>query len=248
MPAYNAEKTISEAIESVIGQTYKNWELIIINDGSTDHTINILEQFVARDKRIMVISTSNQGVSSARNQGIIVAKSKWIAFLDSDDQWESDKLKRQIEVIKQDSTIDLVFTGSAFIDQVGRKLSYYLSVPTEITYNKLLKQNIISCSSVMVKRELLLRYQMKCDDMHEDYAVWLSLLKNGYRAYGINAPLLIYRLSPYSKSGDKRKAAIMTYRVYRRQGLNCLQIIYYFSWYAWKSFTKYKALKNRDND
>lgn len=248
-PAYNAEKTIRETIESVIKQTYPYWEMIIIDDCSSDATMSIIKDYAARDGRIIVISnTRNCGVSDARNRGVNHARGKWVAFLDSDDMWAADKLWRQIELLhnkkSKGESPDIIFTGSGFIDSSGRTLSYKLDVPKTISYHELLKQNVISCSSVLVRRKLVLMYPMKHDDMHEDYAVWLQILKNGGHAYGINEPLLIYRLSETSKSGNKKKAALMTLKVYRYIGLNPIQSFYYFSWYAYRNLRKYYTINH----
>ncbi len=249
MPAFNAAASISESIDSVLGQTYRDWELIIINDCSCDATADIVRGYREKDSRIVILTNGeNQGVSSTRNRGVREAKGDWIAFLDSDDLWTPDKLERQMRLVQGEQANggmpDLVFTGSAFIDSSGRPADYHLEVPERISYHELLKQNLISCSSVLVRKELVLKYPMEHDDMHEDYAVWLQILKNGGHAYGINEPLLIYRLSQSSKSGNKKKAAVMTYRVYRFMGLNPVQSFYYFCWYAYRNLKKYHAIRH----
>lgn len=246
MPAWNAANTISDSVRSVLTQTYNTWELIVIDDASTDSTCEIVQYFARTDSRISLLrNLRNAGVSSARNKGILAAHGPWIAFLDSDDLWMPQKLEKQVKAITRPDGLadtvlpDLVFTGSRFIDQAGQDLSCCLHAPKTITYRQLLKQNVISCSSVLVRRELLLQYPMKHDKMHEDYAVWLQILQSGHVARGINEPLLVYRLSPRSKSGNKKKAAAMTYRVYRFIGLGHVSACYYFIWYAFKSLKKY---------
>ena len=252
MPAWNAEKTIQDAIRSVIKQTESNWELIVIDDYSEDETYKRIRWFAARDNRIRIYRNPvNLGVSKTRNRGVKVAKGKWIAFLDSDDIWRADKLEKQLCLIEQKRDVDLVFTGSVFMrgweqsennrsrEKTNFILSYYQKVPRTITYKELLKQNLISCSSVVVKKELLMKYPMKQDIMHEDYATWLEILRAGGKAYGINEPLLIYRISGKSRSGDKRRAAQMTWRVYRFLGLHLWEACYYFGWYVYRSIRKY---------
>ncbi len=248
IPARNAERTIGQTIESVIEQTYPYWEMVVINDGSTDGTMSVIEEYAAREKRMTVFSNPvNLGVSETRNRGVRAARWDWIAFLDSDDLWAEDKLERQMELVhgkeRQGETPDIVFTGSAFIDSSGNLSPYRFRVRDTVSYHELLKQNVISCSSVLVRKKLLLKYPMKHDDMHEDYAVWLQILKNGGTAYGIDEPLLIYRLSEGSKSGNKKKAAFMTYKVYRFMGLNLFQSFYYFCWYAYRNLRKYQAIR-----
>ena len=249
MPAFNAAVSISESIDSVLKQTYGVWELLVINDCSCDSTEDVVRSYREKDSRIVILTNDeNQGVSNTRNRGVREAKGDWIAFLDSDDLWTPDKLEQQMRLVHSKKTSgktpDLVFTGSAFIDNSGKPAAYQLEVPERISYHELLKQNLISCSSVLVRKELALKYPMKHDDMHEDYAVWLQILKNGGHAYGINQPLLIYRLSKSSKSGNKKKAAVMTYKVYRFMGLNSVQSFYYFCWYAYRNLKKYYAISH----
>ena len=246
MPVFNGEKTISNSIQSVLNQTYKNWELILIDDGSSEQTISIIQSYIHQDSRIIFLQNrQNLGVSYTRNKGIAKSSGNWIAFLDSDDQWHPDKLKKQVHVIQKNSDVDLVYTGSSFIHPSGKRSEYILQVPKTISYHTLLKQNIISCSSVLIRKKLAQRYPMKRDEMHEDYAVWLQILRDGYYAYGINEPLLWYQLSNNSKSGDKKKAAVMTFKVYRFMGLNGLQIFYYLSFYIFKNLKKYFFIHNQ---
>ncbi len=290
MPAYNAQKTIPHAIRSVQGQTYTNWELIVVDDGSEDLTGQIAENMARTDRRIRLVengsarnrgedfsrdrgeassrnqgeaslrnrgvasswnqsvaSSRNRGVAAARNRGVAEARGEWVAFLDSDDMWEPRKLDMQVERIRQllsrGERPDIIYTGSKFIDERGRQASFFLCVPEMVSYRRLLKQNIISCSSVLIRRETALRYPMPQGDLHEDYAAWLRILKDGGRAYGVDEPLLLYRRSRGSRSGDKRKAAAMTYRVYRHVGLGRLEAAYYFVWYAARNFRKYYRIR-----
>ncbi len=242
MAAYNAEKTIKQAIDSVIAQTFQNWELIIVNDCSVDSTGEILKKFSLIDNRIKVIDNKkNSGASLSRKTALENARGEWIAILDSDDLWERDKLRRQLYVAhKMDAKI--VFTGSAFIDENDEMMDWQLHVPKTIKYRSLLKQNLISNSSVLVKRDLYEKYYAVGDNMHEDFAIWLQILKIGIIAYGIDKPLLIYRISRKSKSGNKLKAARMNWNAYRYVGLNLIQAGYYMVWYTVKGLLKYRNL------
>lgn len=244
MPAYNSEKYIAQSIESVLAQTWTQWELIIIDDGSSDRTVEIIRSYASMYPQIRFLKNrQNIGVARTRNAGIRQAAGLWIAFLDSDDCWAPQKLEKQI-LLARSSSADFLFTGSAFMDENGRPLSHQLLVPSRIRYRQLLKQNVISCSSVLIKKELLLPYPMKGDNLHEDFAVWLQILRDcRIDAVGINEPLLIYRISSSSKSGNKKKAALMTYRVYRFIGLNPVTAFYYWCWYAYLSVRKYKKIK-----
>ena len=142
-----------------------------------------------------------------------------------------------------------MFTGSGFMDEEGKRIGRILHVPEKISYRELLKQNLISCSSVLVKRELMLRYPMRLTGsrakgrMHEDFASRLRMLRGGAKAYGIDEPMLIYRVSRGSVSGNKSKAAAMTWRVYRNIGLSLPECVYYFCCYAVRSLKKWRGLR-----
>lgn len=243
MPAYNSEKTIEDSICSVLSQTYRNWELIIINDASKDGTAEIICAYAAQDTRIKILTnSSNCGVSCSRKRGVHAADGEWVAFLDSDDLWTPDKLEKQVDVVKA-TDADLIFTGSAFIKTDGTPYSWIMRIPNHVTYRKLLKQNIISNSSSLVWKELLEKHMVDGDYMHEDYACWLKCLRNGACAFGINEPLLIYRLSSSSKSGNKIKAAKMNWNTYRTIGLSVFEAVYYMFWYCILGVLKYRNLK-----
>lgn len=243
MPAYNAENTIQLAISSVINQSFADWELLVVNDCSTDKTDEILRSFAKTDARIIVIENKdNQGVSMLRHNGVVASKGTWIAFLDSDDVWREDKLEKQLAVQKK-TNASLLFTGSAFMDNNGDPIDYYLHAPERLTYHDLLKQNLLSNSSSLVKAELIKKYESIGDQMHEDYATWLKIMRTGIDAYGVDEPLLIYRLSSGSKSSNKIKAAKMNWNTYRYVGLNVFASIYYMFFYTINGIKKYKNLK-----
>lgn len=241
MAAYNAEKTIGVAIESVLTQSYKKWELIVIDDCSIDGTAEIVKSF--SDSRIRLIKNEkNSGVSISRKKGLETASGEWIAVLDSDDQWAPEKLEKQIALAKETGA-ELLFTGSAFMDENGNMIDWQLHVPEILNYHSLLKQNLISNSSVLVKTNLYCKFYAVGDNMHEDFAIWLRITKSGKIAYGIDEPLLTYRISNSSKSSNKVKAAKMNWNTYRYVGLGFGKSIYYMCWYTVKGLQKYLHLK-----
>lgn len=243
MAAYNAEKTIEKAINSVLNQTYPNFELLVVNDCSKDRTVELVRNIAAKDSRVRLISNvKNSGVSYTRKHGLEEAQGSWIAILDSDDAWAPEKLEKQIALQKK-MNADLLFTGSAFMDSDGQSINWYLHAPAEVTYRQLLKQNVLSNSSALVRKELYTKHYAIGDGMHEDFAIWLSILKEGRKAYGVDEPLLIYRIAKSSKSGNKVKAAKMNWNTYRYVGLNPLSAFYYECWYVVKGLLKYKNLK-----
>lgn len=243
MAAYNAENTLAESIQSALGQSYKNLELIVVDDASTDATLSIARTFARRDERVRVIPhTTNCGVSASRKDGLANAKGRWVAILDSDDLWLPEKLEMQLSA-QRETNADLIYTASAFIDEAGIRKPWCMRVPKTVAYRSLLKQNIISNSSVLVRKELFETYFVNNDSMHEDFAVWLRMLKDGAVVRGVDQPLLIYRIRTSSKSGDKLKSAVMSWNTYRYVGLNIPVSCYYMACYAIHGFFKYWHLK-----
>ena len=229
MPAFNAAKTIRASIESVVNQTYKDWELIVIDDYSADNTTELVKSI--DDSRIrLIINEQNLGTSSTRNIGIIEAISDWIAFLDSDDIWHKDKLEKHLHFIIK-TNADISYTGTSYMNKSGQISKYNLPAVQEFNYKNLLRRNIMSCSSVIVRRELMKTALFEKGFIHEDYVAWLKILRKVEYAYGLNEPLLIYRLSANSKSSGRIHSAIQTYGAYRAVGYNkiysfCLTLRY----------------------
>lgn len=245
MPAYNSEKYIEDSIKSVLAQTYKNIELIVIDDASKDGTVKIVEKLKTQDPRINLFKNkSNLGVSETRNKGISKANGEWIAFLDSDDIWMDSKIEKQIKYATNTSA-EFVFTGSSYINEFNKPYSGIFNVPALVSYKKLLRQNVITCSSVLIKKHFFNNIKMERDDIHEDYAVWLKILKTGILAHGINEPLLVYRISKNSKSGNKIKAIKMTYNVFRFIGINPFSSFYFTLRHLIGSFKKYMRIKSK---
>lgn len=249
VPVYNAEKFLDQTISTVLDQTYKNWELILVNDKSTDSSVEIINKYIEMNKNIKLIqNVKNSGAAVSRNNGIEVASGKYIAFLDADDLWEKDKLEQQINVLKKNSEVGMVFTGSSFIDEQNINYNFILKIPEKIKYKELLKQNVISCSSVLIKKEYAQRYKMPKGYIHEDFYTWLNLLKDNVEVVGINKPLLKYRISHKSKSGNKFKAAKMNYNVYKLMKLNIFKRIYYMIIYSYRGIKKYSKIKKHDKE
>lgn len=246
IPAYNAEKTIEESINSVLSQTYDNLEVIVVDDCSTDRTRAIIEEMAGKDPRIKFFSNeTNLGALKTRLVAVHEAFGKWIAFLDSDDLWEKDKLEKQVK-LQEETASHLVYTGTGYIGKNGNPLSYVLHVPEEVTYHKLLKQNVISNSSVLVMKDIFLHYTPISEDekdLHEDFACWLSILKNGHKVSGIDEPLVKYRVSNESMTGNKFHAAILNWRTYRFIGLNIFQAAFYMVFYAVNGMIKYNHIR-----
>lgn len=240
IPVFNCEKTITETLKSVLNQTFTDYEIIIINDCSTDETLNIINNFKTNFNYITIISNMrNIGVAESRNIGVKIAKGIYIAFLDGDDIWEPEKLKKQKDVIDK-TNCDLCCTSYSFIDENTHCIKNTYNVPYYISYKMLLKENIIGCSSVVIKKHLLLKFPMHSIYQHEDYALWLSIARNGYTIIGINEPLMKYRIHSNSRSYKKINAAKGRLIVYLKQEkLNIYKTIYYFCCYAINALRKF---------
>lgn len=237
MPAYNCEKFISTAIESVLRQQV-SLELIVINDNSTDRTEEQIQSFRQDERLIYICNESNQGVAASRNKGIQMAKGKYIAFLDADDYWTEDKLIKQISLMEKKNAV-LSSTARELMDENGNLTGKTIGIKEEIRYKDLLKGNVLNTSGTMVLTSVAKQYPMVQDYLHEDYIAWLSILKQYGKAYGINEPLLKYRVMKGTKSGNKLKSAKMTYGVYRYIGLGRVRAFYYFCFYAINGVVKY---------
>ncbi len=244
MPAYNAAKTLEQSVRSVCSQSFQDWELIILDDGSKDDTPAIAQRLAAQDSRIRLCpNEKNLGVAATRNRGVALASFEWIAFLDSDDLWHPEKLEKQIACLEQNPRAALCCTGSGFLFADGHASDSYLPAPERVDRKQLLKQNVISCSSVLARKQDLLAHPMPDDrGLHEDYALWLSLLQEYPYAVGIDEPLLIYRISADSKSGNKVKAAQMQWRTYRYCRIGLFRSAVSFVSYAWRSVRKYCSI------
>ena len=246
MPAYNAEKYIEQAVRSVMMQTYKGWELIVIDDGSVDETATILANLAAFDDRIVFLQNEkNRGVSYTRNRAISLAKGEWIAFLDSDDIWRPEKLEKQLELLAKNPQAVICYTASSFVDDDGNPYRYVMPAIEKLTYNVLLRKNLMSCSSVLIRTQIMQMIEMPNDNMHEDYFVWLTVLRRYKVAYGINEPLLIYRLCNNSKSSNRIKSTKMLFRSYRAVGYGTISASFFVFIYMFHSLAKRFSIKCR---
>lgn len=248
MPAYNAEKTVESAIDSVLKQTFADFELIVINDCSKDHTYEILQNLAEKDDRVAVLQNErNLGVSATRNCGISQAKGEWIAFLDSDDMWREDKLEKQLAWLQNNEEAVISYTASSFIDEFGNLFGYVMEAEEKTTFSTLLKKNLLSCSSVMIRADVMKSLKMPGDQMHEDYYIWLNVLKKYKYAYGLNEPLLIYRLSSNSKSSGRVKSAKMIFNTYHAYGYNKITAFLLMLRYSIHSIIKRSKISKSKN-
>lgn len=238
MPVYNGEKYIKQAVESVFAQKVAT-ELLVIDDGSTDHTEKVLSAYEGREDFRYLKNKENMGAARSRNRGVQEARGEYIAFLDADDWWEKGKLTAQLELLEKTGYV-LCSTGRELMKADGTDTGRYIPVKEKILYRDLLKHNSINCSSVVIRREAALEFPMEHDDSHEDYITWLKVVRKYGHATGINRPYLKYRLSQGGKSRNKAKSAIMTYQVYRYVGYGPLRSACFFLSYALHGIWKYR--------
>ncbi len=239
MPAYQAECYIGQAIESVQNQNCKeSWELLVIDDCSTDNTQKEVRKYTADNRIRYVRRKRNKGVAAARNLGIRLARGTYVAFLDADDWWDADKLKLQMRCIDRTGTV-LCCTARELMEPDGTSAGRVIAVPKRITYQMLMRTNVIPCGSVVLRRDVAEEFGFVCDKYHEDYILWLRILKKYKIAAGINVPALKSRQSEGGKSRNKLKSAYMHYGCYRYLGYGRLESFYYMIFYTLNGFRKY---------
>lgn len=238
-PCYNSAKTIGLTIDSVISQTYVDWELIIVDDCSVDNSLDVINSKLRDDLKITVIPLKNNvGAAEARNIALRKAKGRYIAFLDSDDIWISTKLRTQI-LFMSSNRYAFSFTSYQVISEDGKKHLRVINAPNQIDYYQYLKNTIIGCLTVIVDRDTIGYFEMPNIRSSHDMALWLNLLKRGYKAYGLNEVLGYYRSVDNSNSAKKGKAALDVWRVYRKiEGLSFFYSLYCFSCYAYNAMKK----------
>lgn len=240
VPMYNAEKFIGKTIESVLSQTYENWEMLIMNDVSTDNSLAVASEFVKKDKRIKIVNTEkNVGVVKGRNFLIELASGKYIAFLDSDDYWHSEKLEKQINFMKEKNA-SISCTEYTRVRENGEKINEVV-IKSEISYTDMLKNNYLGCLTVMYDVEKIGKRYFKELDKNEDYVLWLEIVKDVKTIYGLKENLAYYRVLDNSRSSNKAKTAKVRWEIYRKiEKLPLLKSIYYFIHYAVRAVLKSK--------
>lgn len=238
-PAYNAEKYISQTIESVIGQTFTDWEMIIVDDASKDNTYNIACEFAELDKRIRVIKQPiNLGVAAARNIALDIATGEYIAFLDSDDLWMPDKLKKQYNFM-ENNKLALTYTMYQKFSDSDKQGGKVIKVPKEMTYKKIFGNTSIACLTVMVNRKMVGKFHMPPLIHTEDQCTWQEILSRGYKAYALNENLALYRESVGSLTNNKKSAALKQWNTYRKyHRFSVFKSFYYFCCYAINAIIK----------
>lgn len=237
MPAYRCAGTITAAIDSALAQEVP-LEVIVINDRSPDELTDVLSVYREDPRVVIVTNEENMGAAKSRNRGVSMARGKYVAFLDSDDLWTPGKLAAQLKILEQTGCV-LCCTARELMTPEGALTGRVLPVAETITYRDLLKHNSIACSSVVLRSDAAREFPMDHEDSHEDYILWLRVLKKYGVAQGINVPMLRYRLSDTGKSGSKLHSAKMTFLVYRYMGFSLPKSLLCFASYAFNGVKKY---------
>ncbi len=237
MPAYNTALFISEAINSVRNQSYPNWELIIIDDASTDTTVSIAENIMIVDPRIKLLkNTHNKGSGISRNLGIKGASGKFIAFLDSDDLWLKHKLEVQVKFMKEN---DLAMTYSSYLlmNEVGGETNKIVEALPFLTYHKLLRSNYVGNLTGIYDVEKIGKVYAPSIRKRQDWALWLIILRSVGKTKGILQPLAIYRQRRDALSNDKTALLKHNFRIYRKfLDFSLLKSYRYMGRFLWEHF------------
>lgn len=236
VPVYNVNKYIEETMECVRSQTYSQWELLLVEDGSSDGTAETIRRYVEKtqDVRIRLISQpANMGAAKARNRGLKEAKGRYIAYLDADDLWVPQKLEHELAFLWEKQAA-FVFTGYEFADESGVGTGKVVRVPETLSYREALKNTTIFTTTVMFDTEKISKEMLEMPLIKsEDTALWWKVLRNGYTAYGLDENLVRYRRAGKTLSSNKLEALRRIWNLYRKaEGMSILNSAYNFCFWA----------------
>ena len=233
VPVYNAERFLEDTIKTVQDQTYENWELLLVNDCSKDNSKKIADKYLS-NKIKWIDMEKNSGAALTRNKGIEKSTGEFLCFLDADDLWDEDKLKKQIEFMRNNKC-EFSFTGYEFADENGKPIGKKVFVPEKINYKQALKNTTIWTSTVMLDMTKLTKEDVYMPNVRrgQDTATWWKILKKIDYAYGLNEVLSYYRRTNESLSANKITALKRTWNLYRNvEKLGLISSCYNFCWYC----------------
>ncbi|MBR2274596.1 MAG: glycosyltransferase family 2 protein [Lachnospiraceae bacterium] len=239
IPVHNAAWVLAETVASVRAQTYTDWELILVEDHSTDESLAVAESLAdeyAEEKLRVIRNTGEAGAAHARNLGIEAVKGRYLAYLDADDLWEREKLEKQLAFLREKDAA-FTFTGYEFADENGRGLGRIVRVPETISYRQALKNTTIFTSTVMFDLTKLSKAEIRMPAVEsEDTACWWKLLRGGAVAFGLNEPLTLYRRSAGTLSSSKFTAVRRIWNLYRNvEGLPVFYSVFCFAGWAFRA-------------
>lgn len=240
-PVYNSAKYLEATLQSVQGQEYENWEHILVDDQSKDASLKILEEWSRNDKRYRIYKNEvNSGSGVARNLAISKAKGKYIAFLDADDLWHPQKLKLHVQYMIENKAL-FSHTSYGYIDDKGQKIKDTFHVSQQpVSYTDLLKRTEISCLTAMYDAEELGKYFMSEHRRKQDYALWLSILRDGHKSYGLDEELAYYRQHKDSATSNKLSLVKKHFYFLREtQDFGLFSSLYYTFYWLVNGFIRY---------
>ena len=230
VPVHNAEKYIEATVDSVLAQTDPDWELILVENGSSGKSAGKLAEIVKKDERIITFSLA-EGASAARarNEGLLRSTGRYVSFLDADDVWMPEKLKHERRFMTEKDAA-FVFTGYEFADENAVPLGKIVHVPETLNHKQAMKNTTIFTSTVMFDTEKIPREELRMPDIKsEDTALWWKVLRGGVTAYGLDENLVLYRRPQNSLSSNKAEAVKRIWYLYRKyEKLNIFVSFWYF--------------------
>ncbi|MDO4568670.1 MAG: glycosyltransferase [Clostridia bacterium] len=243
IPAYNAAAFLPCALDSLLAQTHSDFECIVVDDCSSDATFSIAQEYAQRDARFSAVRSSSRGnAAGARNRGVALARGEYVAFLDSDDAFLPQKLEIQLAAMQR-AGAEFSCTAYELVDERFEPLEAISHVAQTILPAELIVENTVGCSTVMARRELLLRHPFDSSFFHEDYVCWLACIEDCGSILGIDEPLTKYRFMRGSKSGNKLRSCRATYDVYRRYlGFPIGKTLRFMYNYVLRKARKYRSL------
>lgn len=232
VPVYNAGKYIERTIEMVQKQTYTGWELLLVDDASTDDSVKKITPFLS-EKVHLIKKEKNAGAAEARNTGVQNMKGRYLAFLDADDVWKEEKLEKELAFMKKKECA-FCFTGYEFGDEQAKPTGKIVKVPETLTFRKALSRTVIFTTTVLIDTEKIQKELLFMPKVpSEDTATWWRILKAGYTAYGLNENLAVYRRPPKSLSSNKIVAVKRIWFLYREIAeLSAVESACYFIMWA----------------
>jgi teichuronic acid biosynthesis glycosyltransferase TuaG len=240
MPIYNAEKYLSDTLNSIFSQDYKDIEIVLVDDCSKDNSANIIMEYQKEHPQIVYyLQEKNMGAGAARNKALELAKGQYVAFLDSDDIWLPDKINRQIELMKKTDS-PFSYTAIEMMDEKGETIKGKRKIKETCDYKYLLHNTIIATSSVVIDRTVLGDFRMPLRRGGQDYATWLMLLRGGAVARGINETLVRYRVASGSLSSNKFKSIKQVWEIQTQdEKINKFSAFFHVMCFGFNALKKY---------
>ena len=243
MPAYNAEAFIAEAIASVQAQTVTDWELLVVDDCSKDGTCRIVSEMAEEDPRIqLIVNEHNMGAAKTRNHGLELCRGEYVALLDSDDYWYPEFLEKLLDCAQR-TKADICYCSYSLIDEADNQVCQDFIVPEQTDFQQSMIRNVISCSTVLLTKQIAENHRFPTDVYHEDIALWFSLLRDGAVARGVPEVLAAYRQRANSRAANKLTSACRRWVIYRKYlKLPFAQSVKLLIQYAYYGVMKYKRI------